>query len=85
VTQQEILQEHVEVRIKRYLIRKSEYERALYNIVGSGVSPQEYDAICNKLVKEGIVTRTVGERGATTLHWAGHERLRSNGPWNKQS
>jgi hypothetical protein len=71
MTQQEILKQHVEVRIKRYLIRKSEYERALYNIVGRGVSGQEYAAICDKLVKEGVVSRTVGERGATKLHWSG--------------
>jgi len=67
-TQNEILKELVAVRIKRVLLRKGkQYERELYNDVGRGVTPQEYSAVVNKLIADGIVTRSVSERGKPVL------------------
>lgn len=68
MTRQEVLQQLVEVRIKRVLVRNhTEFERELYNRVGRGVNPQEYTAIVEKLITEGTITRTIGARGAAKL------------------
>ncbi len=67
-TQNELLKELVAVRIKRVLARKGrQYERNFYNDVGRGVTPQEYIAILDKLVADGVITRSTSERGATLL------------------
>ena len=69
--QQEVLKELVAVRIKMVLARTGQqYERNFYNTVGRGVSPQEYATILDKLVEEGIVTRTPSERGSIILKLA---------------
>jgi hypothetical protein len=68
MTQQEVLQQLVEVRIKRVLLRThQQYERELYNQVGRGVTVLEYAAIVEKLITEGTIARTVGPRGAAML------------------
>ena len=70
MSQHELLKELVAVRIKRALARtKQQYERNFYNQVGRGVTPQEYNAVLDKLVKEGFVTRGTTERGASVLNW----------------
>ena len=70
MTQQEIINHKVEGRILTFLHRiKTFYERNLYNMVGRGVTPQEYATICDKLVEKGVVKRTVGTEGAPILHW----------------
>ena len=67
-TQNEILKELVALRIKRVLLRKSkQYERELYNDVGRGVTPEEYSSIVNKLLADGVITRSVSERGKPVL------------------
>jgi hypothetical protein len=69
--QNELLKELVALRIKRTLARSAgkvtQYERNFYNIVGRGVTPQEYFAILDKLVADGVVKRTPGERGSIIL------------------
>ena len=68
MTEQEVIKQLVEVRIKRVLLRtQQQYEREMYNQVGRGVNSQEYAAIVEKLITEGIITRTIGPRGAATL------------------
>jgi hypothetical protein len=68
MTQNDFLKELVAVRIKRVLLRKGQqYERNFYNDVGRGVTPQEYIAILDKLVADGVVKRTASERGASIL------------------
>jgi hypothetical protein len=75
MTQQEILQHKVEGRILTYLNRvKCFYERALYNVLARGVTPQEFFAIINKLVAKGILKRTLGTEGAPILHWVETEQ-----------
>ncbi len=67
-TQNELLKELVAVRIKRVLLRKgTQYEHNFYNDVGRGVTPQEYASIVNKLIVDGVITRTVSERGKPVL------------------
>jgi hypothetical protein len=67
-TQNELMNELVAVRIKRVLLRKGkQYEHNFYNEVGRGVTPQEYDSIVNKLIADGVVTRSVSERGKPVL------------------
>jgi hypothetical protein len=67
-TQNELLKELVAVRIKRVLLRKGkQYEHNFYNDVGRGVTPQEYSSIVNKLIEDGLVTRSVSERGKPVL------------------
>jgi DNA-binding Lrp family transcriptional regulator len=66
--QNELLKELVAVRIKRVLARTGkQYERSFYVAVGRGVSPQEYTEILDKLVVDGVVKRTTGEREAKIL------------------
>lgn len=66
--QNELLKELVALRIKRVLLRKGQqYERNFYNDVGRGVTPQEYLAIVNKLIVDGVITRCVSERGKPVL------------------
>ena len=69
--QGELLRELVALRIKRVLARtagkETQYERGFYNLVGRGVTPEEYAEVIEKLVADGVVTRTVGERGAVIL------------------
>jgi hypothetical protein len=70
-TQNELLKELVAVRIKRVLLRKGQqYERNFYNDVGRGVTPEEYSAIVNKLIVDGVITRSVSERGKPVLQLA---------------
>ena len=69
--QNELLKELVAVRIKRVLLRKGQqYERNFYNDVGRGVTPEEYSAIVNKLIVDGVITRSVSERGKPVLQLA---------------
>jgi hypothetical protein len=69
--QNELLKELVAVRIKRVLARTGkQYERNFYVAVGRGVSPQEYTEILDKLVADGVVRRTIGEREAKILELA---------------
>jgi hypothetical protein len=71
MTQQEVLKQLVEVRIKRVLLKnRTEFELELYNRVGRGVTPQEYLAVVNKMIGDGVITRTTGVRGAKSLHLA---------------
>ena len=64
----ELLKELVAVRIKRVLARTGkQYERGFYNLVGRGVTPQEYSEVIEKLVADGFVRRTIGEREAKML------------------
>jgi hypothetical protein len=68
MTEQEVIRQLVEVRIKRVLLRtRKQYEREMYNQVGRGVNSQEYTEIVEKLIKAGIITRSIGARGAATL------------------
>jgi hypothetical protein len=68
-TQNELLKELVAVRIKRVLLRKgTQYEHNFYNDVGRGVTPQEYLSVVNKLIADGVITRSVSERGKPVLH-----------------
>jgi len=67
-TQNELLKELVALRIKRVLARKGrQYERNFYNDVGRGVTGEDYTAILDKLVADGVVKRTTSERGASIL------------------
>jgi hypothetical protein len=70
-TQNELLKELVALRIKRVLVQSvgkdTVYERNLYNRVGRGVTPLEYTEVVEKLVADGVVKRTTGERGSTIL------------------
>jgi hypothetical protein len=64
----ELLKDLVALRIKRVLARKGlQYERNFYNDVGRGVTPEEYTAILDKLVADGVVKRTTGGYGAMIL------------------
>lgn len=67
----ELLKELIALRIKRVLARtagkETQYERGFYNLVGRGVNPQEYAEVIEKLVADGVVKRTQGERGAVIL------------------
>lgn len=75
MTQQEVLQELVAVRIKRVLLKnRTEYENELYNKCGRGVTPQEYLAIVNKLIVDGVINRTTGARGAKSLQLIGTQQ-----------
>ncbi len=68
MSQHELLKELVALRIKRVLARtKQQYERSFYDIVGRGVTGQEYTAILDKLVADGVVKRSTTERGAPVL------------------
>lgn len=70
MTQHEILLHKVEGRILTYLYRiKTMYERPLHNIVGRGVTSEEFTSICNKLVEKGVVTRAFGPDEAPILRW----------------
>ena len=70
MTQQEIMQHRVEGRLLKWLHRtKIFYERALYNLVARGVTPQEYTMICDRLVAKGVLNRTFGVNNAPILHW----------------
>jgi hypothetical protein len=70
-TQNELLKELVALRIKRVLARtagkQTQYEQGFYNLVGRGVTPSEYAEILDKLVADGVVKRTTGERGSIIL------------------
>ena len=69
--QNELLKELVAVRIKRVLARTgTQYERNFYNRVGRGVTPSEYTEVIEKLITDGVVTRTSSERNATVLSLA---------------
>jgi len=69
--QSELLMELVALRVKRVLARTGkQYERNFYIRVGRGVTPQEYTAIIDKLVADGVVKRTQGEREAWMLELA---------------
>jgi hypothetical protein len=71
--QNELLNELVAVRIKRVLARcEKQYENNFYNSVGRGVTPQEYIAILDKLVADGVVQRVTGERGSSILKLVDH-------------
>lgn len=84
MTQQtELLKELVALRIKRVLLRKGkQYECNFYNDVGRGVTPQEYLSVVNKLIADGVITRSTSERGKPVLHFVeqqptgvGHETV----------
>ena len=71
-TQNDLLKELVAVRIKRVLLRKgTQYEHNFYNDVGRGVTPQEYTSVVNKLIANGVIARTVSERGKPVLQLVG--------------
>lgn len=60
----------VEGRVLTYLHRiKTYYERSLYDQIGRGVTPEEYTAIIDKLVREGVLTRFTTKRGTPILQW----------------
>src|ERR1700727_3090054 len=68
MTQQELLKQLVEIRIKRVLLRLHQhYEKEMYNQVGRGVTPQEYVSVIDKLVSDGGVTRSIGARCASIV------------------
>jgi hypothetical protein len=70
MTEQDILLAQVEVRILKYLLRmKVSYRQALYQIVGRGVTPQEFFTICDKLVEKGALKTFSGKRDAELLQW----------------
>ena len=70
MTQHDIVLHKVEGRIMTYLHRiRIQYQQPLYNILGRGATPDEFIAICDKLVEKGIVKRTVGTKDAPILHW----------------
>jgi hypothetical protein len=70
-TQNELLKELVALRIKRVLARtagkQTQYEQGFYNLVGRGVTPSEYTEILDRLVADGVVKRSPGERGGVIL------------------
>lgn len=65
--QNELLKELVAVRIKRVLARGTQYERNFYNQVGRGVTPQEFTEVLDKLVGDGVIKRTSGQKPGTTI------------------
>lgn len=76
--QNELLNELVALRIKRVLARtagkETQYERSFYNLVGRGVNTQEYAEVLDKLVADGVIQRTTGERGAVILSLVEQQR-----------
>jgi len=76
MTQHDIVLHKVEGRILTYLHRiKNQYQQPLYNILGRGATPEEFIAICDKLVEKGVLNRIQGSAGAPILHWIETEQI----------
>lgn len=63
MTEHDVLLQLVECRIKRHLVRMGkELQTGLYDRCGRGITPQEYIAIVDKMIAEGVLTREPGKR-----------------------
>jgi hypothetical protein len=70
MTEQELVLELATHRIRRYLKRvESDSQAKIYNSCGRGANPKEYQAIIEKLIADGNVTRSFTERNAAILTW----------------
>jgi DNA-binding MarR family transcriptional regulator len=68
MTEQELILELVQHRVKRFLSReKQQTQGILYARTGRGANPQEFEAILQKLSAEGFLTLTASEQRATSV------------------
>lgn len=68
MTEQELILELVAHRVKRFIAREKDATQAeLYQRCGRGSNGPEFLTIVNKLIVDGVITRTVSERGKPVL------------------
>lgn len=70
MTEQELILELVENRIKRFLMKhRCKLQSEIYIRCGRGSTPQQFFDIIKKLEKQGLVTILESERRAPVLNW----------------
>lgn len=68
MTEQELIIELVQLRVKRFLLReKQQTQGILYCRTGRGANPQEFESILKTLNREGFLTLTPSKVSGATL------------------